>query len=149
MAENFIMNQLMIKSKSIMKLKKLQQDKEMITQIHIFQIINTSKIIISQLQLILVNKKNQMLIQQLFNKLNFAECQELITKCVQFKKIKRNSLRTLQKNSKSFANISMTEYNKVSVKLSDSQLNKLKSAVKNQTGVTLRMGMKIFQLHQE
>ena len=90
-----------------------------------------------------------MLIQQLFNKLNFAECQELITKYVQLKKIKRNSLRTLQKNSKSFANISMTEYNKVSVKLSDSQLNKLKSAVKNQTGVTLRMGMKIFQLHQE
>ena len=39
----------------------------------------------------------------------------------------------------------MTEYNKVSVKLSDSRLNKLKSAVKNQTGVTLRMGMKMFQ----
>ena len=39
----------------------------------------------------------------------------------------------------------MTEYNKVSVKLSDSQLNKLKSAVKNQTGATLRMGMKMFQ----
>ena len=39
----------------------------------------------------------------------------------------------------------MTECNKVSVKLSDSQLNKLKSAVKNHTGVTLRMGMKMFQ----
>ena len=36
MAENFIMNQLMIKSKSIMKLEKLQQDKEMITQIYVF-----------------------------------------------------------------------------------------------------------------
>ena len=35
----------------------------------------------------------------------------------------------------------MVEYNKVNVKLSDSQLNKLKSAVKNQTGVTLRMKM--------
>ena len=28
------------------------------------------------------------------------------------------------------------EYNKVTVKLSDSQLNKLKSAVKHQTGIT-------------
>ena len=33
----------------------------------------------------------------------------------------------------------MVEYNKVNVKLSDSQLNKLKPAAKNQTGVTLRM----------
>ena len=31
----------------------------------------------------------------------------------------------------------MVEYNKVDVKLSDSQLNKLKTAVKNQTGTTL------------
>ena len=36
------------------------------------------------------------------------------------------------------------EYNKVNVKLSDSQLNKLKTAVKNQTGVTLRMNIKMF-----
>ena len=36
----------------------------------------------------------------------------------------------------------MVEYNKVNVKLSDSQLNKLKSPVKNQTGVTLRMNIK-------
>ena len=36
----------------------------------------------------------------------------------------------------------MVEYDKVNVKLSDSQLNKLKSVVKNQTGVTLRMSMK-------
>ena len=35
MAENFIMKQLMIKSKSMMKLEKLQQDKEMITQLDI------------------------------------------------------------------------------------------------------------------
>ena len=39
----------------------------------------------------------------------------------------------------------MFKYNKISVKLSDSQLNKLKSAVNNQKGVTLRWGMKIFE----
>ena len=38
----------------------------------------------------------------------------------------------------------MGEYNKLNVKLSDSQLNKLKSAVKIQTGVTLRLSMKMF-----
>ena len=38
----------------------------------------------------------------------------------------------------------MVEYNKVNVKLSDSQLNKLKSAVKNQIGVTLRTNIKMF-----
>ena len=36
----------------------------------------------------------------------------------------------------------MVEYSKVNVKLSDSQLNKLKSSVKNQTGVTLRINIK-------
>ena len=35
----------------------------------------------------------------------------------------------------------MTKYNKVNNKLSDS---KLKSAVKNQTGVTLRINIKLF-----
>ena len=38
----------------------------------------------------------------------------------------------------------MVEYNKANVKLSDSQLNELKTAVKNQTGVTLRMNIKMF-----
>ena len=38
----------------------------------------------------------------------------------------------------------MVEYNKLNVKLSDSQLNELKSAAKNQTGVTLRMNIKNF-----
>ena len=33
----------------------------------------------------------------------------------------------------------MTEYNSLNVKLSDSQLNKLKSAIKNETNVTLRI----------
>ena len=39
----------------------------------------------------------------------------------------------------------MVEYINVNLKLSDSQLNKLKSAVKNQTEVTLRMNNKIFE----
>ena len=38
----------------------------------------------------------------------------------------------------------MVENNKVNFKLTDSQLNKLKSATKNQTGVTLRMNIKMF-----
>ena len=38
----------------------------------------------------------------------------------------------------------MVEYNKVYVQLSDLQLNKLKSPVKNQTGVTLRTNIKMF-----
>ena len=41
-------------------------------------------------------------------------------------------------------NIEMVEYNKVIAKLSDLQLNKLKSAAQNQPGVTLRMSMKMF-----
>ena len=38
----------------------------------------------------------------------------------------------------------MVEYSKVNVKLSDSQLNKLKSAVGNQTIVILKMNMRMF-----
>ena len=38
----------------------------------------------------------------------------------------------------------MVEYNIVNVKLSDLQLDKPKSIVKNQTKVTLRMSMKMF-----
>ena len=38
----------------------------------------------------------------------------------------------------------MVEYNKVNVKLPDSQINKLETAVKNQAGVTLRMKIKMF-----
>ena len=38
----------------------------------------------------------------------------------------------------------MVKYNKVNAKLSDSQLNKLKCAIKNQTGITLRMNIKSF-----
>ena len=38
----------------------------------------------------------------------------------------------------------MVEYSKVNVKLSDLQLNKLESAIKNQTGGTFKMSMKMF-----
>ena len=46
----------------------------------------------------------------------------------------------------------MVEYSKVNVKLLDSQLIKLKYAVTNQTGVTLRINIYIFEgnnLHHE
>ena len=36
----------------------------------------------------------------------------------------------------------MVEYSKVNVKLSDAQLNKLKNAVKDKTGTTLKMNLK-------
>ena len=38
----------------------------------------------------------------------------------------------------------MVEYSKVNVKLTDMQLKKMKSAVINKTGTTLRMNFKIF-----
>ena len=38
----------------------------------------------------------------------------------------------------------MLEYSKVNVKLSDTQLKKLKTAVKNKTGTTLRINLKMF-----
>ena len=38
----------------------------------------------------------------------------------------------------------MVEYSKVNVKLSNGQLNKLKNAVKDKTGTTLRMSLKMF-----
>ena len=38
----------------------------------------------------------------------------------------------------------MVEYNKVNVKWSNKQLKKLKHAVKNNTGTTLRINFKIF-----
>ena len=39
----------------------------------------------------------------------------------------------------------MGEYNRANVKLPDSQLNKLKSAIKNHKGVTLKMNIKMFE----
>ena len=38
----------------------------------------------------------------------------------------------------------MVEYSKVNVELSDTQLKKLKTAVKDKTGTTLRMSLKMF-----
>ena len=38
----------------------------------------------------------------------------------------------------------MVEYRKVNVKLSDTQLKKLKTAINNKTGTTLRMSLKVF-----
>ena len=38
----------------------------------------------------------------------------------------------------------MVEYSKVKVKLSDTQLKKLKTAVKEKTGTTMRMSLKMF-----
>ena len=38
----------------------------------------------------------------------------------------------------------MVEYSKVNVKLTDTQLKKIKTAVKNKTGTTLRMSLKMF-----
>ena len=38
----------------------------------------------------------------------------------------------------------MVEYSKVSVKLTDTQLEKLKTDVNNKTGTTLRMSLKMF-----
>ena len=38
----------------------------------------------------------------------------------------------------------MVEYSKVNVKLTDTQLKKLKTAAKTKTGVTLRMSLKMF-----
>ena len=38
----------------------------------------------------------------------------------------------------------MVEYNKVHVKLLDTQLKKLKNTVKNKTGTTLRINLKMF-----
>ena len=37
----------------------------------------------------------------------------------------------------------MVEYSKVNIKLPDTQLKKLKTAVKNKTGTTLRMSLKM------
>ena len=38
----------------------------------------------------------------------------------------------------------MVEYNELNVKLTDAQLKKLKTAVKNKTGAILRMNLKMF-----
>ena len=47
-------------------------------------------------------------------------------------------LNTISLSNLIFINIKMTQYNSLNVKLSNSQLNKLKSAIKNETEVVLR-----------
>ena len=61
-----------------------------------------------------------------------------------FRKIKKNSLRILQRSSKSFVKI-YKWLNTIRYKLLDLQLNRLKSSVQNQTGVTLRTNVKMFE----
>ena len=59
-----------------------------------------------------------------------------------FRIIKRNDVRISQRNSKS----AVTTYewlHTVNVKLTDTQLKKLKNAVKNKTGTTLKMSLKM------
>ena len=43
----------------------------------------------------------------------------------------------------------MVEYSKVNVKLTDTKLKKLKTAVKTKTGTTLRMSLKIFDRNDQ
>ena len=57
---------------------------------------------------------------------------------------KKQSSNFTKEQQKFRENISVVEYSEINVKLSNRQLNELKNAVKNQTGVTLRMNMKIF-----
>ena len=42
----------------------------------------------------------------------------------------------------------MVEYSKVNVKLSDTQLKKLRTVVKNKTGTILRMSLKMLNGHE-
>ena len=48
-------------------------------------------------------------------------------------------LNTILLNKFNSINIEMTQYNSLNVKLSNSQLNKFKSAIKNETEVVLRL----------
>ena len=43
----------------------------------------------------------------------------------------------------------MVEYTKVNVKLSNTQIKKLKDAVKNNTGTTLRISLKMFNYYSQ
>ena len=65
-------------------------------------------------------------------------------KCMYYlRKAKRNDIGILQRNSKSYVRI-YKWLTIVNVKLSDSQLNKLRFSVENQTGVRLRTNIKMF-----
>ena len=59
-------------------------------------------------------------------------------------KSKETVLEFSKETISSVITIKMVEYNIVNVKLSDTQLKKIKNAVKNKTGTTLRINFKIF-----
>ena len=54
-----------------------------------------------------------------------------------------NTIPLNTKYSLIFINIKMTQYNSLNVKLSNSQLNKFKSAIKNETEVVLRLSSNV------
>ena len=68
-----MMNLLTTKLKNTMRLGRLQQDKEMITQQDVCWINNISNALTNKLQSISANKKSHMLIKDLFSKLSFIK----------------------------------------------------------------------------
>ena len=64
--------------------------------------------------------------------------------CTVLEKSKETVLDFYKKTAKVLWIEQMVEYNKVNAKLSDSQLNKLKTAIKITQGLTLRMNIKMF-----
>ena len=63
--------------------------------------------------------------------------------CTVLEKSKETVLEFYKEQQKCCKNTYMVEYNTINAKLSDSQL-KLKSAVKNKQGTTLRMNSRMF-----
>ena len=57
---------------------------------------------------------------------------------------KKQTCNSLKEHQKYYNDIYMVEYSIVNVKLTDTQLKKLKTAVKNKTGTILRMSLKRF-----
>ena len=64
--------------------------------------------------------------------------------CTIVEKTKETVLESYKGTAKVLWIIKMVEYNKVNVTLSDRQLNKPKSSIKNQTEVTLKINTKCF-----
>ena len=90
-----------------------------------------------------------MLIQDQFNKWYFKTLLErLITQkqgyTLFLKNQKKQSQNFTKEQQKFFENKYMVEYNKANVKSSISQQNKLKTPIKNETGLALRMNIKMF-----
>ena len=89
-----------------------------------------------------------MLIPEQFNKEYLIELLEMIRQKKKrlstiLEKSKEADLEFYKRTAKVLQNIQIIEYCKVNFKLPDSQLNKLKSAVKNRQGLTLRMNIKM------